>query len=217
MKLPDHWYYRVERVNELLANRNVTGSIALVVIAAIIGGVLLSRHHPLPRGIGELAPPIQHEVERPAWRHAGHTLTPIAEFEVEALVVHARTYRWGRFARVSATDLGVAWSPVVRDDVLDALAFDQYRRFLFFEWQRDELPIPVVELEHAVSNIHTIGASSAIRRQLRRVNAGDIVRLRGVLVDVTGDDGWVVPTSRGRSDRGAGACEVLWVESVSTR
>jgi hypothetical protein len=43
---------------------------------------------------------------------------------------------------------------------------------------------------------------------------GQVVHLTGTLVDATRDDGAWIRTSLTRSDSGAGACEVMLVESV---
>jgi hypothetical protein len=42
------------------------------------------------------------------------------------------------------------------------------------------------------------------------------VIVRGYLVEARGADGWRWRSSLTREDTGAGACELIWVESVST-
>jgi hypothetical protein len=44
-----------------------------------------------------------------------------------------------------------------------------------------------------------------------------VVHLRGTLVDATRDDGAWLRTSLTRTDTGAGACEVMLVESFEVR
>jgi hypothetical protein len=58
-----------------------------------------------------------------------------------------------------------------------------------------------------------------VARELSRIRVGDLVTLRGKLVDVEIRDrsGKVVHRSRTsltRDDTGSGACEQLWVEAV---
>ncbi len=65
--------------------------------------------------------------------------------------------------------------------------------------------------------MHLIPATSDIEDQLEDVRAGHIVRLRGLLVNVSGPNGWTWNTSLTREDSGAGACELFYVESVERR
>ena len=46
------------------------------------------------------------------------------------------------------------------------------------------------------------------------VGEGDAVRLRGLLVDATADDGLTWRSSLSRGDTGPGACELLYVQEV---
>jgi len=47
-----------------------------------------------------------------------------------------------------------------------------------------------------------------------RVRAGDLVHIRGYLVNAHMPDGGEWRTSTTRSDSGAGACELVWVEDL---
>src|SRR5258706_126188 len=58
-------------------------------------------------------------------------------------------------------------------------------------------------------------ANGAVARALDGVRTGAVVTLRGWLIDVDAADGWRWRTSRTREDTGAGACEIIWVESVA--
>ena len=44
--------------------------------------------------------------------------------------------------------------------------------------------------------------------------AGQVIRLEGFLVDASRPGGWHWNTSMTRNDTGAGACELIYVESV---
>ena len=51
-------------------------------------------------------------------------------------------------------------------------------------------------------------------QELRSVRPGEVVHLEGFLVDVKRDDGWHWNTSLTREDTGAGACEIVLVETI---
>ena len=44
--------------------------------------------------------------------------------------------------------------------------------------------------------------------------SGQIVTISGYLVDISGPDGFVWNTSMTRSDKGNGACEIVYVEAL---
>ena len=86
-------------------------------------------------------------------------------------------------------------------------------------WYRTkyELPSPIPEQQIIFnsSNMHMIPASKGIERSLKKLREGDIVLIRGYLVDVDHDSGWYWRSSMSRNDTGDGACELVFVESMS--
>ena len=54
-----------------------------------------------------------------------------------------------------------------------------------------------------------------VERSLKKLREGDIVLLQGYLVDVDHESGWRWRTSMSRTDTGAGACEIVYVEHVA--
>jgi hypothetical protein len=52
--------------------------------------------------------------------------------------------------------------------------------------------------------------------RLDRLRPGQLVSVRGFLVDVRGPNGFAWNTSLSRSDTGDGSCEVVWVEALET-
>lgn len=62
--------------------------------------------------------------------------------------------------------------------------------------------------------MHMIPANDAIEHQLKLIRAGNMVHLKGFLVEVTGKDGFRWKSSLSRTDTGGGACELVRVESL---
>ena len=60
-------------------------------------------------------------------------------------------------------------------------------------------------------------ADDAIRGELFSVREGQVVTLRGYLVEARGGDGFRWKSSLTRNDTGGGACELMLVESVAVR
>jgi hypothetical protein len=53
-----------------------------------------------------------------------------------------------------------------------------------------------------------------VRGALKRVRKGQLVHIEGFLVDASRPGGWHWNTSLTRGDTGAGACELVYVESL---
>lgn len=75
-------------------------------------------------------------------------------------------------------------------------------------------PEEVVMFRESTANWHIIPGSAAVATDIDDVDEGDVVRLRGHLVDVDLGSGRTARTSRVRTDQGDGACEIFLVEEV---
>jgi len=64
-----------------------------------------------------------------------------------------------------------------------------------------------------LSNNHLISDDDFIRRQTRKIQIGDQIRVRGYLASYSNTDGGKRGTSTTRTDTGDGACETVFVES----
>ena len=59
-----------------------------------------------------------------------------------------------------------------------------------------------------------IPADSRIKKKLKKIRRGDIVQLRGQLVDIDGESGWRWRTSLSRDDTGGGSCEIVYLQDL---
>ena len=159
------------------------------------------------------AQPVQKSVGTSAPRFQKHDAEIVvrARFEMEAVVLAKERYRLDRMAKLAPVDLAFGWGPMSDSSVLGRLSITQGNRFYF--WSTAEFPVPRKTIETHSANMHLIPATDDIERKIDNARVGQVVRLSGYLVDVTGADGWSIRTSLTRDDTGAGACEVIWVES----
>lgn len=151
----------------------------------------------------------------PAFEYNGYRITPLATYNVEARLLSREEYRMGREAELSPIDFGIGWGRMSDEAVLQQIDISQSNRFMY--WRVQEFPIPQREIETSAANTHLIPADSAVARQLEKMRAGQIVRLRGRLVRADAPDGWHWISSLSRDDTGAGACELFWVEQASAQ
>ena len=145
--------------------------------------------------------------------HDKFLVTPLAAFELRARVLSKKKYWFGREASLAPVDLALGWGRMSDQQIVEALDITQHSRWYFF--RAKHLPIPMAEIAASSSNMHMIPASDEIESQLGSLRRGDILQLSGFLVRVRADDGWNWRSSLSRTDSGAGACEVVWVEKLS--
>lgn len=143
----------------------------------------------------------------------GYELTPRAEFEIRARVLSRENYSWGSEADLSPLDLALGWGVMSDQAVLDRIEISQGSRWYY---TRYDLPAPVSDtaIIQNSGNMHMIPAQNRISKKLKGVRVGDIVRLKGMLVDVDHPSGWRWRTSLSREDTGGGSCEIVYLEEI---
>jgi hypothetical protein len=186
----------------------------LIVLSFVLFGVYKWwRSRPVSHGPGMVAPsvPRQEMIEGEIpFSHKGYLITPLAIFWVEARVLSTKRYRSGRESDLSPVDLALGWGPMSDEAVLKHIEIGQTSRFYF--WRTENIPVPPELIELSSANMHLIPARNDVARQVSRARRGSVIVIRGYLVQVDGRDGWQWRSSLTRTDTGAGACEIVWVE-----
>jgi hypothetical protein len=145
--------------------------------------------------------------------HGDYRLIPLADFELEARVLSREDYSFDEGSDLSPTDLALGWQRMSDTAVIEQLDIDQSVRFYSYRWQR-EPPIPTDEIIRSSANMHLIPADETVADELARIRQGELIRLRGRLVEAHRSDGYHWRSSLTREDTGAGACELVLVERV---
>lgn len=156
--------------------------------------------------------PVQTNTNQPAFSHRDYTITPLADFSIEARVLAKETYHFDRGARLSPIDLALGWGPMSDSAVLSQIRITQSNRFYY--WRVEQFPIPREAIEMHSANMHMIPADSAIEAQLGDLHVGQLVKIEGYLVQANAKDGFTWKSSMTRNDTGAGACELVFVKKL---
>jgi hypothetical protein len=151
----------------------------------------------------------------PAFRMGEATVTPLAGFSMHGRVLSREDYVLGEEAKYSPTDLAMGWGPMDDASMTSALNISQSGRWYHYSWGSEGPPLPENVIIKSSANMHMIPADISVARSLKSVKTGDAVDIQGWLVRIDQDNGWHWQSSLSREDSGGGACEVVYVCSIS--
>lgn len=189
-----------------------------IIILLIALGISIYFLWPEPKfkyGHGQVAPdpPQQKRLHNASpTRFDDYVVRPLANFSIKARVLSKHRYYFGHESRVSPLDVVLGWGPMSDERVLENISISQHNRWYY--WRSKELPISESKIKNHSANMHLIPANSSIRKKMKKIKVGHVVDLKGALVKVEATDGWSWKSSLSRTDRGDGACELIWVEKL---
>jgi hypothetical protein len=149
-----------------------------------------------------------------AIRLKDYLLTPRASFELRARVLSREDYRWDAGADLAPVDLALGWGSMSDQAVLDRIEVSQGARWYHTRYEYPA-PLPDRDIIRQSGNMHLVPASTAILARLKEIRRGDVVWLRGYLVDADHESGFRWRTSLSREDTGDGACELFYIERIT--
>ena len=189
----------------------------LVVIAIAVGGGHFFHQRALERRLLASGPvaeaPVQESTSEKAFEAAGFRIQPVASYDIRAKVLSIERYRMGRDAALSPVDFALGWGPMSDQTVLGQLQISQGGRWYQYHWESQPPIEPGMIARHS-ANTHLIPADSSVKKDLLNIERGQVVRLKGMLVNVEHADGWKWRSSTRRDDTGGGSCELMWVTEV---
>lgn len=190
----------------------------LLLAICVLGGLWHLHTRPpsaIARAPGVLAPdpPVQQTLQAPATITRGEfTLTPLASFAVEARLLSRLAYS-DEGSALAPLDFALGWGRMSDTAVIEQLDVSQGSRFFTYRWEQQP-PIPQQEIVVSATNVHLIPADAAVEAALKRLRVGQVIELKGVLVEARREDGWYWRSSLSRGDSGNGACELLLVHEA---
>ena len=120
--------------------------------------------------------------------------------------------------KLSPVDVGIAWGYLLNEENFDSIKWvETGNRYLTAIPKNQNWYNEIGGIDGLFSNNHLIPSNKKIKRQLKKIRPGDIVQIKGYLVNVywrqdNGDYYWESSTSR--YDTGNGACELIYVTDV---
>ena len=157
---------------------------------------------------------IQESTDAQAIKRVGYVIEPVARYEIRAKVLSTERYRIGREAELSPVDFVLGWGPMSDNTVTEKLNITQSNRWYHYSWSGSP-PIDPAIIVRTSANTHLVPADDNVRTRLLNVRSGEIVNLKGYLINIKHPDGWSWRSSLTREDSGAGSCELMWVAEVA--
>lgn len=199
---------------------NLSKLLSLLLVMTIL---LFGRSLIVDRAIyqGEIAVPVQVDIKgKKEIKHSGKEgeveLLRRAEYELKGVVKSKKKY--SDFAsQISEYDLTIAWGDLNKDEIDKFINYSQSGRWYYYKYSY-ESPVNADYISKHSANIHIIHKNNEVLNQVKKINEGDHIILKGYLVDVDFKNTNNVPlwkTSRTRNDTGDGACEIMYVEEVT--
>lgn len=139
------------------------------------------------------------------------SIKKLQSFKGDFRILGSKIYTSDEQAKFSPIDYAVSWGLFAEPEIARHISVNQYDRYL--NWKIDRLPVPAEQAMQMVSNMHIIPANPQIATQIKHVKRGDLVRLKGELVEIKDKD-LVWTSSLTPTDTGDGACELFRVSSI---
>ena len=139
-----------------------------------------------------------------------HTVTPLYEYQIAGMVVScgfSKNLAAHRNDYLNVMDVGIIWGRNL-DPSLDRQV----------DFENDGVWLRAATKDLAVwkrldptqlSNNHLLGDDTGLKKRIRNLKRGDLIRIQGCLVSYSGRNSSVI-----RTDSGGSACEIIWVEEL---
>jgi hypothetical protein len=150
-----------------------------------------------------------------SWDGTGYRVKPEYDYDLVGMIVsfrhHDNNSRMHRLAddHLNMLDVCVVWGNNTNGAMLDKIDFWN-GIFTCNVKTRDQAAWDSFDI-YQLSNNHLISDDEYIRDQVRKINIGDQIRVRGVLASYDSPGG-NRGTSTTRTDTGDGACETIYVD-----
>lgn len=139
------------------------------------------------------------------------SISVLQPFQGNFRILGSKIYHNDEQAKFSPIDYAVSWGLFAQPEIARHISVKQYDRYL--NWKIAKLPVPAEQAMQMVSNMHIIPANPEIAQQIKQVKRGDLVYLKGDLVEIKDKD-LVWKPSLTPTDTGDGACELFRVQSI---
>ncbi|WP_422486965.1 hypothetical protein [Gudongella sp. DL1XJH-153] len=133
-----------------------------------------------------------------------------AEYDIRGFVKGKRKYS-DYSSQVSDYDIILVWGDLNKEEYDQFVNYSQSGRWYYYTYETGRIDQSFIAKNSA--NVHLIPENDEVKREIKKIDKNDYIRIEGYLVDVHFDSGdW--KTSMTRGDTGNGACEIIFVKEL---
>ncbi|MEX0724300.1 MAG: hypothetical protein WD053_10500 [Gracilimonas sp.] len=190
----------------------------LVFCVFVASGYIVYSNFPVNHGPGVTAKE-EPKIERLTWQEPftfkGATFTPKKVIKSEVRVIKRKRYFFDSFSKYSPVDAVVGWNELSDSRNLDYTFFTLGDRSFDLNLTRPPLPVPKIYGETDLW--HLIPSTSEIENQIKSLRDGQIIKVEGLLVDISNemDFNHITNTALSQSSKPKGF--IIWVEEFHIR
>lgn len=146
-------------------------------------------------------------------------IEPLAEYEIEALLISKEKYSSWDIAKIIPYDLALVWGDLAKQENIKALNYGQRLRHVSYTYSYSNMKLSQEYIQNHISNSHIIPANEEVYKKIKNYKINRRIHLKGYLVKVyipyaNGQGFGTMTSSLVRTDTGDGACEIIYVEEV---
>ncbi len=146
----------------------------------------------------------------PVFEHNEHVLTALAHFSAHARILSLDRYG-DRAAQVAPLDMALGWGPMSDSATLKVVDVAQHERAVLY--QSFDPKLPDAQVGAFLLNLHIVAADAQLQKRLSELRRGNVVQLKGWLVEAVSGDGWRW-RGKARSNDPPMPGTLLWLETL---
>lgn len=190
--------------------------IALFIIVA--SGYILYISYPESHGPGITAK-VEPKISRIGWQEPltfkGATIKPVKQINAEVRVIKKKRYYFDDFARYSPVDVLVGWKQLSDERNLDYLYFSLNNRNYQLNYTKPPVELTLVAAQTDLW--HLIPANAEVESQMDKLRNGNIIYLKGLLVNILNDTDYEFVSATELDENGGKNGFNIWVEEFHIR
>lgn len=190
----------------------------LVFCVLVASGYLVYSNFPVHHGPGITAKE-EPKIDRLTWQEPftfkGATFTPQKVIDAEVRIIKRKRYFFDSFSKYSPVDAIVGWNELSDSRNLDYIYYQLGERK--FELDLTRPPLPVSKIYSESDLWHLIPSTSEIDKQIKSLRDGEIIKVEGLLVDVTRESDYNLTTNTTLSGSSKPNGFIIWIEDFQIR
>lgn len=138
---------------------------------------------------------------------------PKKEIEGEVRILRKKTYYFDDLKEYAPIDILVGWKELSDETILNEFHTEITNRE--YEFDITVPPMPVTDLHKMTDLWHLVPSSEAVAKQMSDLREGHVIKLKGLLIDLTKDDKKILTSPADIESVQRYNSYTIWVEEIA--